>query len=414
MSYIIFEDDSWVNFLPFSYLRMVGDQRVGILKLRQRLGLFFNFDPINVIIRKDLELLYRIRHEKWSINLIPKGEHLFLNSRLRINKELQAQINDLELGQKLVKDSVVLAFKIHIPKKIQISAEELPSLYQSLASLSSPDNLSLWTYNWDFIKENGQMLTTDFDLLFEIKDNFLEIEQGVTALNPYQIWIGEGVQLQQGVIIDASGGPIVIDEGSVIMHQAVIVGPAYIGKNTIIKIGAKIYGNSSIGPHCKIGGEVEDVIIQAYSNKQHDGFIGHSILGEWVNIGADTNNSDLKNNYRGVKVWLYPERERIDTHELFMGCFIGDHSKIGINSIINTGTVIGLGVNIHGSGLINGFVPSFSFGDSQNQIRYDLEKFNETALIVKNRRQLGLTEEEKNIFQKLYKEYFHEKRRIDQ
>jgi UDP-N-acetylglucosamine diphosphorylase/glucosamine-1-phosphate N-acetyltransferase len=242
------------------------------------------------------------------------------------------------------------------------------------------------------------MIELDFREFFYDKENHFETEPGVIVLNPYDVWIGEDVVLGVNAVIDATDGPIVIDECAVIMPNSVIVGPAYIGKNSTIKIGAKIYEGTSIGPVCKIGGEVEDTIIQAYSNKQHDGFLGHAFIGEWVNLGAGTSNSDLKNTYKCVKVYNYTQKEKIDSKTQFMGCIIGDHTKIGINCSINTGTVIGVGCNLYGKELIDGFIPSFSWGEATNIVDYEIEKFCETADTVKKRRKLFFSETERELY----------------
>ena len=400
MNYVIFEDMSYKNFLPFTYLRFTGDMRVGVLKLRQRLGLYFDFEPNNIVIRRDLEDLYKKKHSSWQINLLKNGEYIFLNSRLK-HKEIHI-FNALKIGQKLVSGNDILAFRIKLKNKIRITAEELETLYLNLEPIEINDIDCLWNFNWEFIQQNGNYIKEDFNNVFYEEDNFMSIDPGVVALNPYHIWIGEGAQLQHGVILDATLGPIIIDEGAHIMFNSVIIGPAYIGKKSIIKIGTKVYSNTAIGPNCKVGGEIGSVIFQAYSNKQHDGFLGNSYIGEWVNIGAGTNNSDLKNNYNNVSVYFYPENRKISTNDLFLGCFIGDHSKIGINCTINTGTVLGFGVNLYGSNLIKDYVPSFTWGDSVNIQQYDFTKFIETARIVKERRDCNLSSEEIEMMKRTF------------
>ena len=190
------------------------------------------------------------------------------------------------------------------------------------------------------------------------------------------------------------------------MANAVIIGPAYIGKNSTVKVGAKIYEGTSIGPVCKVGGEIEESIILGYSNKQHDGSLGHSYLGEWVNLGADTNNSDLKNNYGNVKVFFYPKESQVDSQTQFMGMIVGDHSKTGINTTINTGTVVGVGCNIFGKGLVNKFVQDFSWGEANDFSIYKIDKFVETAERVKARRKLLLSSNEKELYNKIFKKEF--------
>ena len=402
MKYVIFEDNSWENFLPFTYTRIIGDMRVGVLKLRQRIGLYFDFEPKNVVIRENLVSLYKIRHKDWQINSFPKGEYCFINSRLRINEDLKAQIDELKFGEKLAFGNAVLAFKVVFEGDMCVCTENLDSFIPCNDSENSLKGGELWSYAWELIHANGDMIREDYEIVFYEEDNFIEIDPGIVGINPYDIWIGEGAILKHGVILDATNGPVIIDENATIMHNAVIVGPAYVGKNSQIKIGAKVYPNTSIGAYCKVGGEVEDTIFQAYSNKQHDGFLGHSYIGEWVNIGADTNNSDLKNTYKPVKVWFYPDKSKRSTDSMFVGCFIGDHSKIGINCSINTGAMIGFGANLYGRDLISDFIPSFSWGEAHNLLSYQFEKFIETVSTVKTRRNEELIDEEIELMKKIY------------
>lgn len=408
MNYIIFEDERYKNFLPITYTRFTGDMRVGILKLRQRIGVLLDFEPESIVIRAELAPLYSERHPKWQINSFPAGDYTFINARTKLwgdsgEGTLLTQIQGLSDKEKLLCGDDVMAFRYSSTTPFSLSTETLPTLLSELKASPHHVNDGLWRYTWEFVSENGKMIAHDWELVFYDEDNFVEIDPGVTAINPYNIWIGENASLGHGVILDATGGPIVIDENATLMHNAVIVGPAYIGKYSIIKIGAKIYPNTSIGRYCKIGGEVEDSIIQAYTNKQHDGFLGHSYVGEWVNIGADSNNSDLKNTYRPVKVWYYPDKAKKDTGNMFIGAFIADHTKIGINCSINTGAVIGFGANLYGKDLIVDFIPSFSWGEATHLTKYQIEKFLLTTTSVKLRRNLTLCKHEVRMISNLYK-----------
>ncbi|MCL2064111.1 MAG: hypothetical protein FWG98_07025 [Candidatus Cloacimonetes bacterium] len=415
-NYIIFEDNCWNNFLPFTFTRFTGDIRAGVLKLRQRLGIYFDFEPKKIVIREDLSELYKKRHDDWEINNFPKGEYIFINSRLKVNEQIKNEIINLKFGQKLVFENDILAFSLKFDQDFSCSTENINGLHVSLEKVVSNSSgmysqknndiinssSPLWNFTWEFLLENGNLIKDDFQQIFYEEDNFMEIDPGVIALNPYDIWIGENTIIKHGVLLDASEGPVIIDENVTILHNTVIIGPVYIGKNSLIKIGAKIYGNTSIGPFCKVGGEVSGCIFQAYSNKQHDGYLGQSFIGEWVNIGADTNNSDLKNTYKPVKVWFYPQKKKISTDCLFIGVFIGDHSKIGINCSINTGAMIGFGVNLYGSDMISDFIPSFSWGEAKNLALYQIDKFLETASTVKKRRNEDLKIEEINLINKIY------------
>lgn len=399
MQVVIFDDHKRSAFYPITLNRSVGDIRCGILKLRQRLEKCFSNEEItSLIIDPLLHHLYQERHPDWHVNVFISGKKLYLNSRLKLTDEAILQIKAIKKNTALVNGDVVIAVyletaeisftdsKIILPSGITTVSSEL-SLYESIS---------------DVIHDNARMLVWDFDHYFYDQDNFFETEPGVTVLHPYNVWISEGVILSPGVVLDASEGPIVLDEGVKVMPNAVLCGPLYVGKKTLIKIGAKIYGNTSIGPVCKVGGEIEGSIIQAYSNKQHDGFLGHAYIGEWVNLGADTNNSDLKNTYKNVAFYSYPQKGKIDSGSQFLGCIIGDHSKTGINCSINTGTVIGIGCNLWGQGLISDFIPDFSWGEAGKLIPYRLQAFCDTARTVKLRRGLSFSVPETELYQNIY------------
>ncbi|MBI4810593.1 MAG: transferase, partial [Ignavibacteriales bacterium] len=222
------------------------------------------------------------------------------------------------------------------------------------------------------------------------------------------IIIGKGSKIKPGAVLDAEKGPIIIGINVTIMPNAVIEGPVFIGDNSIIKIGAKIYHGTSIGKWCKVGGEVEASIIQSYSNKQHDGFLGHSYLGSWINIGADTNTSDLKNNYGTVRV--YVNGKMIDSGLQFVGLTMGDHSKSGINTMFDTGTVVGISSNIYGSGFPSKFIPSFAWGGEKQFTAYDLEKSIDTMKKVMARRNVNLTASYEKLVRKIFKDTMEERK----
>lgn len=401
MHIVLFDDQHRDRFFPITMTRSIGDLRVGILKLRQRLEAQFEVEDSYLLIDDSLEPLYQERHPDWDINIVKGGFTLFLNVRLRVSKQDVKTIMALPNDHCLRQGDTIIAAKFHC-KEGQFDFAKLLQVVQGLKVIENTD-IKLWEQPWDLIAANKEMIQYDFENFFYDKDNYFETEMGVTILNPYNVWIGEGASLKSGVIIDASEGPVVIDEGVTIMPQAVILGPAYIGKNSVIKVGAKIYEGTSIGPVCKIGGEVEDTIIQGYSNKQHDGFLGHSYLGEWVNLGADTNNSDLKNTYQSVKMYSYAVGTAVDTGNSFLGCIIGDHAKTGINVSINTGTVIGVGSNLYGRDLVTGWVPSFRWGEANTVVEYRLDKFLETAEAVKRRRKKQIGESERALYSALHK-----------
>jgi len=399
MNLVIFDDDSRVDFYPLTLTRCIGDLRCGVLKLRQRLESLFDHEECQYIIDPELQDLYRERHPDWSINNVKTGDTLLVNSRLKLIPPVIEQIRSLKMGEKLVSPLGIIALR----------TTTVPECYASLLLLCKNTEGEIWIEDnalyqnlAQIIHSNAQMIDYDFEHFFEDEENYQETEPGVTLLNPYGIWIGEGCTLKPGVILDASEGKIIIDNDVKIMANAVIMGPAYIGKCSTIKVGAKIYPGTSIGPVCKIGGEVEGSIFQAYSNKQHEGFIGHSYIGEWVNIGADTNNSDLKNTYKNVLYYSFRTRAKVDSGTMFLGTMIGDHVKLGINCTINTGTVIGTGSNLWGADLISDYIPPFSWGSGSEHTNYRLDAFLQTLRLVKERRSLALGKAEEELFYLLH------------
>lgn len=392
----IFDDPGRAAFFPLTHLRGIGDLRCGVLKLRQRLESLFGEDA-GYITDPVLEPLYTLRHPDWEINRAERADCLYINSRIKVVSEAYTRIKALVPETALVNGDIVLAVRT------ASGIERCPDLglLTSIGIDGIPCDLDFYRHPADLIRDNSNMIVYDFEHYFQDKDNFFETEPGVTVLDPYNIWIGNEVKLKPGVVLDASAGPIIIDDEAQVMANAVILGPCYIGKRSVIKIGAKIYGGCSIGPVCKIGGEVEGSIIQAYTNKQHDGFLGHAYLGEWINLGADTNNSDLKNTYKNVNYYSYQTNGKIDSGTLFLGCIIGDHVKLGINSTINTGAVIGTGSNLWGRDLISDFIPDLSWGEASKLQPYRFEAFLETAKIVKARRDLELSDPERDLLKRL-------------
>ena len=395
---IIFDDKKQNLFFPLTLNRSVGDLRCGILKLRQRLEELLDAEDTTFWIDPDLQDLYKTRHPDWKLNEPANQRTLMVNSRLKPSSESINAIKDLKPNQGLVQGDDLIAF--YAPKTI--SELPVPLELKAAGIELIPSQLTLYQNLSELINDNERLIRLDFEQFFYDQDNYFETEPGVTVLNPYYIWIGENVSLNPGCVLDASEGPIIIDEGTNVLPNAVICGPAYIGKKSLIKVGAKIYGGTSIGPVCKVGGEVEESIIQAYSNKQHDGFLGHSYIGEWVNIGAGSSNSDLKNTYKNVKFYSYASGEKIDSGTMFLGSMVGDYVKLGINTSVNTGCVIGFGCNLWSSDLIADFIPDFSWGRASQLTKYRFEAFCETAQLVKKRRGLELSPEEIALFKKIW------------
>ena len=400
MKLCVFEDNSWDQFLPLTYTRAYFDLKCGILKLRHKITCLYPEDEKYLLLREELKKLYTSRFPKYKINHFEEGEYLFINGRVLFDQMVKQEVDSLEVGTGLFSDGVCIAARVLIAHEQNIATEQLPKVFSELKKINT--NIPPIQYVWELVAKNEEQIALDYKFL--IKNKISQHMQDGTfhMMNSSEIFFGENVIIEPGVVLDAANGPIMIDDNAQIMANAVVKGPVYVGKGSTIKVGAKIYEGTSIGKVCKIGGEVEGTIFQAFSNKQHEGFLGHSYIGEWVNIGADANNSDLKNNYNHVKTFYYPQRNFKDTGSQFFGAVFADHVKTGINTTFNTGIVVGVGCNLYSSLLFSGFIPSFSIGSANRMGEYHLKKMIQTAEIVKSRRGLELTDDEKTILENCY------------
>lgn len=402
----LFEDIYHPNLLPLVYFRPAFNLRCGILSLKEKVQYAYPKAEVNLHCRTYLADYMRLRNPGHLVNDVRSKECLFINGRAVVDAAF-AKLIPAEGGDAVfVKDDVVVAARVSGAK-----LKNLRSHLTGIFSISDFDGLpvhpvevTLIAYPWELIKHNGAQLKADFAAVRKGKKSpSLSAKKfpGVHILNPKQVYIGEGSRIKPGVVIDAEGGPVYIGKNVQVMSFSTIIGPAYIGDGTVVKVGAKIYPDCSIGPVCKVGGELEATIMHSYSNKQHDGFLGHSYLGAWVNCGAGTVTSDLKNNYSSVKV--YVNGEPVDSGMQFVGVTIGDHSKTAINSTFNTGTVIGVSSNVFGTGFPPKYVPSFSWGAAgETFTTYNIEKALNVAGKVMVRRNIELTEPEEKLFRKIF------------
>jgi len=399
----IIEDDKYENFLPLVYMRPVYDLRTGILTLREKIEHLFPFTNVFLQCRKYLEEKVRILNPGKHVNdLTDIDECLFINGRVVLNSKTVEKI--LKSG-----DAVYYAGGDYAGAKL--SGKSFEKVKTDFNSLFNPTNFEeldkieieavMINYPWDLISKNSEQIINDFVFHKSEKKNINgKIYHGSHLLNPFNIYIGDGTTVKPGAVIDAEDGPVYIGKNVNIMPNAVIIGPCYIGDNSIIKAGAKIYQNTSIGEYCKIGGEVEGSIILSYANKQHDGFLGHSYISSWCNLGADTNTSDLKNNYANVVVNI--NGKEVDTGSKFIGLIMGDHSKCSINTMFNTGTICGISSNIFGSGFPSKNISSFSWGGSDSFTEYNFEKAVEVAKIVMKRRNVEFTSADEKLFKHVF------------
>jgi len=408
MNICIFEDELYRKLLPLAYFRPVYDLKCGITTLREKITRSYSESVAILHMRDYLCESQKEKNNGLHVNEVPKevDKLLMINGRLLFENRFIKQFEFKGTDRSYISGSSLVA--------AWISGKNLKDLSGSLAKgpIGTSDlpgatreevrDARLITYPWELIHQNGVQLVSDFEILTQGAPRVAgELYDGARLLNPSEIHIAESATIKPGVVLDAEEGPIYISEGVKVMPNAVIEGPAFIGENSIIKAAGKIYENTTIGETCKVGGEVEESIIHAYSNKQHEGFIGHAYIGEWVNIGADSNNSDLKNDYGSVKV--YNDGSLVDTGSQFVGLTMGDHSKCGINSMFNTGTVVGVCCNIFGAGMPPKFIPSFSWGGAQDGLTtYRADKAIQVARRVMARRKITLTTNEEALIRKVF------------
>jgi UDP-N-acetylglucosamine diphosphorylase/glucosamine-1-phosphate N-acetyltransferase len=395
MKIVLFEDEGFKNFLPLVYLRPVWDLRCGALSLRKKIEIRLKKHKVFFYCRDYLQKNYLNPDTAFDLNR--SEDMLFLNGRILGKNSDFLECLDISEGCGLINNNNIVAFRVKNKNLQNFFSNGLLASERIKNDFDLKDGPSiLINYPWDLIYANGSEIRADIFLSKQKGNGDARVDKNVNLLAKENIYLASGTRVMPGVTINAEDGPVWIDEGATIMPHAVLQGPLYIGKNSTIKTAAKIWENTTIGPVCKVGGDVEESIILAYSNKQHEGFLGHSYLGEWINIGADTNNSDLKNNYGEITVLLngYP----VNTGKQFMGLIMGDHSKTAINTMFNTGTVVGINCNIFGAGFPPKFIPSFSWGGCGELRDYLHEKAIEVAKLAMARRQKEFTQKEHNLF----------------
>jgi len=382
MNYILFDGEVRNSLLPFTYTKPVADLRVGILTIREKwekhLGL-----TTTTLTEEYLE-------EKYP--MVEMEENVMINASFCPNKKLVEAVKGLKANEAIFKgDDLVAFFTTNTQEEVN---------FDDYTQIDFNEDVLQIRNTWDIFSKNDVAIAQDFELLTEGRKS-QDIPETVQVLGKEKIFIEEGAKLNFATL-NATSGPIYIGKDAEIMEGCVVRGPLAMCNNSVLKLGAKIYGATTLGPHCKVGGEVNNSVLMGYSSKAHDGFLGNSVLGEWCNLGADTNNSNLKNNYAEVKLWDYNSGRFARTGLQFCGLMMGDHSKCGINTMFNTGTVVGVSANIYGSGFPRNFVPSFSWGGASGFTEYKMNKVFEVAEVVMKRRNIELDEQEKNILQHVF------------
>ena len=384
MNYILFDGPSRNNLLPFTFTRPVADIRVGILTIREKWE--FYLKTTTTTVTEDY------LSDKYP--MVEMDENVMVNASYLPNLELVEMIRDLKANQAIFKAEDVIAFFI---KEAQDDID-----FEDYEAIEFAEDIIKIENTWDIFSKNGEAIQEDFTLITKEKTS-----QSIPASNniiaPQNIFIEEGAKLEF-TTLNASKGPIYIGKNAEIMEGAIIRGPLALCENAVVKLGAKIYGPTTLGLSSKVGGEINNSVIFDNSNKGHDGFLGNSVVGEWCNLGADTNNSNLKNNYAEVRLWDYQTEGFAKTGLQFCGLMMGDHSKCGINTMFNTGTVIGVSANIFGSGFPRNFVPSFSWGGNSGFTTYLTKKAFEVAGVVMARRKIEFSDQDKAILEHVFEE----------
>jgi UDP-N-acetylglucosamine diphosphorylase/glucosamine-1-phosphate N-acetyltransferase len=326
--------------------------------------------------------------------MVELEENVMINASFLPNDVLAEMVSDLKPNQAIFKGDEVIAFYTQEDQEsVDFDAYEIIEYNEESITIE---------HTWDIFSKNNEAIREDFEFLTEDRKS-QPIPKSVNVIAPENIFIEEGAKLEF-VTLNASTGPIYIGKNAEIMEGAVIRGPFALCENGQVKMGAKVYGATTVGPQSRIGGEVKNAVLFANSNKGHEGYLGDSVLGEWCNIGADSNNSNLKNNYEEVKLWSYETEGFAKTGLQFCGLMMGDHSKCGINTMFNTGTVVGVSANIFGSGFPRNFVPSFSWGGASGFTTYITKKAFETARIVMARRNVEFDDREAAILEHVFEE----------
>jgi len=377
------------NLLPLSFTRSVADMRVGVLTIKEKWEKYLE-QSVCILTEPYLQAKYE--------QAIPIGECIFIHSAVIPNAVLLVEIDNLSVNESLWSSEKLIAFKTDKPQLNFDNLEAIACSFQKKQSLSAVSFLERPYY---IFKLNATEIEQDFHLLTKGR-----VSQPLSTTNTL---IGSGAKLliEEQAVVEASVQSknrvhIYIGKKAEIMEGCVVRGPLALCEDAGLKMAAKIYGATTIGPHCKVGGEVNNSVFFAYSNKGHDGFIGNSVIGEWCNLGADTNNSNLKNNYSNVDVWNYSSEKYEDTGLQFHGLIMGDHAKCGINTMFNTGAVVGVSANVFGSDFPPKFIPSFSWGGAQWLRTFTFEKSLEVAEKMMERRGIKLSETEISILKEVF------------
>lgn len=390
LGYILFDDDSRNDLLPFTHTRPVADIRCGILTMRERWEKMLE-TPTGTLTEAYLQSVFPLQ---------AKTENIYINAALFADEALAEEITSLPEGHALTQGDLLIAFRTqtlpHQHKEF-LTAVTASALFTTKAYTGSCRRLQKVT---DIFTLNDAALRADFLLLTRNRQS-APVPAHVTVSGD-SLFIEEGAIIRPGSVINTTTGPVYLSAEAEIMEGCLLRGPVALGAHAVLKMGAKVYGATTIGTNCKVGGEINNVVFFANSNKGHDGFLGNAVIGEWCNLGADTNCSNLKNNYDEVKIWHEYSHKSVPTGLQFCGLLMGDHSKCAINTMFNTGTIVGVSSNIFGNGFPEKFIPSFCWGGSEKISTYNFQKAMDTADRMMARRGKSLSPEERDMYHYLF------------
>jgi UDP-N-acetylglucosamine diphosphorylase/glucosamine-1-phosphate N-acetyltransferase len=377
-----FEDEICKNLEPLTLTRPADDLRCGILTMSEKWTLTLDISIITRNLKDHRKEVYKTE--------LPDEAHSFLwiNPRVLPDQHISSNILLLNSGEYLVSDELVIAAKV--PPETHFKWIENKPVFSSLKKLHVNRSPERFSNLWDLISMNGSEIVHDINRLGNLEP--IGENSHFTITGEHGVLSDENVEIEPGVVFITNDGPIVLQDNSKIMANSVIRGPSVICRGSTVKTGAKIYKNTTIGPVCKVGGEIDNCIFHSYANKAHDGFTGNSIFGQWTNLGADTNTSNMKNNYSKIAITDFHTAEKTDTDRQFFGTVLGDHSKTAINTMLNTGTICGVSSNILSSGFPPNHIRSFTWISDKNRTTYTFEKAVETMKIMMARRNVTLTD----------------------
>ena len=381
---LVFSDAQyWGDFLPLTFTRPVAELRIGILTFQERWKKLLEIEDIAFLTEDYLQEKFKKPESKESLLIVPN----FLPT-----ESVLEQIKKIKQGEALIYQNEVIIAKLDMRNFSLSQITKMTDVEGELLFVKSPSDI--FTYNQQF-------LDYDFELLTRNRKSQELSETNNFLGDKEDLFIEEGAEIEFATL-NCKTGKIYVGKNAEIMEGTMIRGSLALCEGSKINMGAKVYGATTIGPYSKVGGEVNNIVIFGYSNKGHEGFIGNSVIGEWCNLGADTNSSNLKNNYANVKLWNYRLSKFVDTRLQFCGLIMGDHSKSAINTQFNTGTVVGVAANIFKTGFPPNLVKSFSWGGMNGDESYRLDKVFEVMERVMQRRKVDLTDVDKNIISHLY------------